>query len=218
MSTTVTYKGSSLTTINNATRVLETGGTWLEDDITIENVSSGGGTPSATAHTILFDFEDETSATIMAYYNNAFISDAIRATTPTEYSSKTVQQASLDGVIWYTKPTFAWENVFEGNVNYYHDNDVPYPYCWITELADVYPAEGSVWRITFDGNEYICTATRVNATIVIGNPLYSNEQVDDGSNVPIAFYNSGWGAWSGAINRPNEDSRYSVKIERQVIA
>ena len=34
MSATVTYKGSTLTTVNNQTRVLETAGTWLEDDIT----------------------------------------------------------------------------------------------------------------------------------------------------------------------------------------
>lgn len=44
MSTTVTYKGSTLTTVNNQTRVLETGGTWLEDDITLTDVSASSPT------------------------------------------------------------------------------------------------------------------------------------------------------------------------------
>lgn len=40
MSTTVTYKGTTLTTATNQTKVLETEGTWLEDDITITDVSA----------------------------------------------------------------------------------------------------------------------------------------------------------------------------------
>lgn len=48
MSITVTYKGSTLTTVNNQTRVLETGGTWLEDDITLVDVTQGGITPTDT--------------------------------------------------------------------------------------------------------------------------------------------------------------------------
>lgn len=39
MSTTVTYKGSTLTTVDNQTRTLETAGTYLEDDITLVDVS-----------------------------------------------------------------------------------------------------------------------------------------------------------------------------------
>lgn len=37
MSATVTYKGNTLTTVNNETKILETAGTWLEGDITIED-------------------------------------------------------------------------------------------------------------------------------------------------------------------------------------
>lgn len=43
MSTTVSYKGNTIATVNNNTKVLETGGTWLEDDITLVDVTSGGG-------------------------------------------------------------------------------------------------------------------------------------------------------------------------------
>lgn len=46
MSATVTYKGETLTTATNQTRVLETEGTYLEDDITITDVT--GAAPSGT--------------------------------------------------------------------------------------------------------------------------------------------------------------------------
>ncbi|MDV3427467.1 MAG: SGNH/GDSL hydrolase family protein [Bacillota bacterium] len=62
---------------------------------------SGGGTPSATQHTILFEFEDTTTASITAYYDSTFISNAITATVPTTYNNKTVTSAQLDGVTWY---------------------------------------------------------------------------------------------------------------------
>ncbi len=63
--------------------------------------TGSGGTPSATAHTIYFEFSDETDTTITAYYDSTFISDAITATTPTTYGQKTVTLAQLDGVTWY---------------------------------------------------------------------------------------------------------------------
>ena len=53
MSTTVSYKGQTLTTADNETKVLETAGTWLEDDITIVDVSSGGG--GTTRYIVLYD-------------------------------------------------------------------------------------------------------------------------------------------------------------------
>lgn len=62
--------------------------------------ASGGG-PSATQHTIYFEFSDETDTTITAYYDSTFISDAITATTPTTYGGKTVTLAQLDNVTWY---------------------------------------------------------------------------------------------------------------------
>lgn len=60
-----------------------------------------GGTPSATAHTIYFEFSDNTNTTITAYWDGTFISDAIRATTPKTYNNKTVTLAQLDGTTWY---------------------------------------------------------------------------------------------------------------------
>lgn len=63
--------------------------------------TASGGTPSATSHTIYFEFSDSTDTTITAYWDGTFISDAITATTPTTYGQKTVTLAQLDGVTWY---------------------------------------------------------------------------------------------------------------------
>lgn len=52
MSTTVTYKGSVITTAENNTKVLETANTWLEDDITLVDVTSGGGGSTLGTKTI----------------------------------------------------------------------------------------------------------------------------------------------------------------------
>lgn len=74
--------------LNTGERVLGTG--------------QGGGTPSATAHTIYFEFEDTTNTTITGYWDSTFISDAIRATVPRTYNNKTVTLAQLDNVTWYS--------------------------------------------------------------------------------------------------------------------
>lgn len=42
MATTVTYKGATLATVENATKTLQTAGTWVEDDFTLTDVSGGG--------------------------------------------------------------------------------------------------------------------------------------------------------------------------------
>lgn len=44
MSTTVSYKGQTLTTVSNDTKTLLTEGTYLEDDLTLVDVSGGGST------------------------------------------------------------------------------------------------------------------------------------------------------------------------------
>lgn len=63
--------------------------------------TGSGGTPSATQHSIYFEFSDSTNTTINAWYDDSFISNAITATTPTTYGGKTVTLAQLDGVTWY---------------------------------------------------------------------------------------------------------------------
>lgn len=177
----------------------------------VEGTASG--TPSATSHTIYFEFSDETDATITAYYDSTFISDAIRATTPTEYGGKTVDSASLDGVAWYTRPTETWETIYDGAGNL--EAADPYPYFWISDLADVVIPQNSVWRITFDGTEYVCTATQTLESFgyTIGNPVYSGG-TDDGTPVPLCLFHTPWGAWSGGADA--SAGSHTLKVERQV--
>lgn len=179
----------------------------------VEGTASG--TPSATSHAIYFEFSDGTDTTITAYYDSSFISDAIRATTPTEYGGKTVQQASLDGTAWYTKPVGSWETIYDDNASL--EAADPYPYFWISNLADVVIPQNSVWRITFDGTEYICAATQTLESFgyTIGNPLYS-DGADDGSGVPLNLYRSPWGAWSGGADA--SAGNHTLKVERQVLS
>ena len=61
-----------------------------------------GGTPSATRHTLYFEFDNGTNQTVYAYYDDAFIGSAITATRPTTKDNKTVTLAQLDGVTWYS--------------------------------------------------------------------------------------------------------------------
>ena len=43
MSTTVTYKGNTIATVENATKTLKTAGTYMEGDVMLTDVSGGGG-------------------------------------------------------------------------------------------------------------------------------------------------------------------------------
>lgn len=179
--------------------------------------TGSGGTPSATQHSIYFEFTDSTNTTITGYWDDSFISNAIIAAEPTTYGGKIVTLAQLDGVTWYEyDPSESWETLYDGNI--YYEPDTPYPYCWISELGSVTIPMGSVWRITFDNVEYRCTVTQTSSGNadggLIGNPLYDSG-ADDGSGVPFAFYQNPWGAWSGMANVAG-NTNHPVKIERLV--
>lgn len=64
--------------------------------------SAPGSAPSATRHTLYFEYEDETTETVYAYYDDALIGPAITDTTPTTHNNKTVTLAQLDGTTWYS--------------------------------------------------------------------------------------------------------------------
>ena len=85
MSSTITYKGNTLTTVNNQTRVLNTKGTWLEDDITIVDVTSSSVSGSAISVVDTTDSKGGTVRTITSVdisYTTAVASDVEEATTP----------------------------------------------------------------------------------------------------------------------------------------
>lgn len=57
MSTTVSYNGSTIATVENQTKTLLTADHWLLDDITITDTSSGGGSTSSNADVIFIDYD-----------------------------------------------------------------------------------------------------------------------------------------------------------------
>ena len=176
----------------------------------IGSIQTGGGTPSATQHTILFEFEDTTSASITAYYDSTFISDAIKATTPTTYDSKTVQEASLDNYVWYTKPSEDWDVLYDGSFTFSEGS--PYNSTWFGALGDLQPAVGEVYRVTIDGTVYNLTAHEDSGTVYIGNPKY-DWGTDDGS-APFCFFNGGYGSLQGWTEL--SATSHTVKLEKQV--
>lgn len=186
----------------------------------VKLTGTGGGSPSQTQHSIYFEFSDSTDATITAYWDGDFISDAITATTPTTYGGKTVDSASLDGVTWYTRPTETWETLYDGNIDWNREDSGDYPSCWISSLGNTPITVGSVYRVTYNNVEYRCTAKTASISgqtyNVFGNPVWSGG-ADDGSGVPFIFIEyTRYSAWSGGLNVPNVDSTYYFKIERLV--
>lgn len=71
MSTTVTYKGNTLTTVDNQTRTLQTSGKYMEDDLTLVDVSGGGGDDPALEpplkDVVFIDYDGE----VVAQYTKA---------------------------------------------------------------------------------------------------------------------------------------------------
>ena len=67
MSTKVTYKGSTLTTVENATKTLATSGKYMEGDVIITDVTSGGGevTVDKSKGVIFIDYD----GTYIDYWN-----------------------------------------------------------------------------------------------------------------------------------------------------
>lgn len=214
MSTTVSYKGSTIATVNNNTKTLNTAGKYVEANIILTDVT-------ATQHTIHLEFTDSTDTDIPVYYNDSLLDTIITAYEPSTwiYDNKTVLSAALDNTTWYDV-SITYETLFNDTINYFPESNGDYPYCWISYLGDVVIPLGSIWRVTFNGTEYVLTAkyasiSGVNA-VIIGNP-YWGEGTDDGSGVPFYFvaYTS-YGAWTGNADLSNTGATASVKIERAI--
>lgn len=177
--------------------------------------------PSVTQHTIHLEFSDETDTDITVYYSDSFFGTAITSYEPNPwtYNNKIVYVAQLDNVTWYdvTPSAETWETIYDGNLDYYYENNGDYPYCWIGGLGDTYPITlGSVWRVTYNNVQYRLTCSVLNnGSGVIGNPKYSGG-TDDGSDVPLCFVAPFYGAWTGEIDVPNTDTTVPMKIEKLV--
>lgn len=176
--------------------------------------SAPGSAPSATRHTLYFEFEDETTETEYAYYDDSFISSAITATTPTTRNNKTVTSAQLDGVEWYSytpapTPSGDWTTIFDDTIDTWGGSAI------IEELAGIGLTVGETIRTTIDGTAYV-SETQAHprwGAVYFGNVNIWDE-TDDGTGLPFVAYENQWGLKFEIRN--GGDSSYAVKIERQV--
>ena len=104
MSTTITYKGSTIATVNNNTKTLNTAGKYLEANVVLTDVSGGQGSG---------------------------------------YAWETV----FDGIIHMPE---AGETILGDLVDFNYYTTIP----WTEPINYM-----SVWRVTVNGDPYICTAT-----------------------------------------------------------
>lgn len=181
--------GYSAVTVNvqngaSMTEVQNTYGT----ELVITSAQSAA--PSATRHTLYFEYEDESTETEYAYYDDSFIGSAITATTPTTHNNKTVTSAQLDGVEWYSYNPSAetWDTVFNGTISVADSDDAEF---LIPELDSLVFTAGDEWRITVDGTEYLSTAaySDVYAVSYIGNIAILTEGSKTG--IPVFCFNFG---------------------------
>lgn len=174
--------------------------------------SAEGSAPSATRHTLYFEFEDETTETEYAYYDDSFISSAITATTPTTRNNKTVTSAQLDGVEWYSytptppEPSGDYTTLYEGSVTTFDDDgDNKFT---VPEMRSIWASAEDIYRITINGTEYITQGTLVNGTLLFGNADFFSTQ----TGMPFVYYHLTSAYWEGFLR---EAGTYTFKVEKQ---
>lgn len=175
--------------------------------------TGSGGSPSATAHTIYFEFSDNTNTTITAYWDDSFISDAITATEPTTYEQKTVTLAQLDGVEWYSytpTPSGNYETIYDGTVTTNNGQAI------ISSLSDYYFAQNETYRVTIDGTSYVCETTPLQGSAVLGNYDLYNDITAEG-DYPFLFFNAGWGGVYAYLQNGGS-TNHTIKLEKQTSA
>lgn len=200
--------GYSAVTVNvqngaSMTEVQNTYGT----ELVITSAQSAA--PSATRHTLYFEYEDESTEMEYAYYDDAFIGTAITATTPTTRDNKTVTSAQLDGVEWYSytpTPSGNWTTIYDGSIT------VSNREFSLTSITDTFTLN-DVWRVTLDGTAYTFTVQHADSydTNYIGNIAIVADWASSGD--PIVCYNI-----AGYImgNTYLADGSHTLKLERQV--
>ena len=203
------YSGVTVNVQNGATmtEVANTYGTG------VVITSAQGAGPSATRHTLYFEYEDETTETVYAYYDDALISSAITATTPTTHNNKTVTSAQLDGVEWYSytptpgpTPGGDYTTLYDGSVTTFDDDgDNKFT---VPEMASVWASVGDIYRITINGTEYITQGTTLNTVVAFGNVDFFSTQ----TGMPFIYYHLASAYWEGFMRQAGT---YTLKVEKQ---
>lgn len=201
MSTTVQYKNATLTTVNNTTKVLTTAGKYLEDNITLVDVSSGGSAAiyqDENGYLVLSDEGDGSGGyarIVVCPQQNFTGSSSDRRATLTGISEGFVDGAyyivTYDGVEWLTTCETLWStNLAIGEVQWFLTTlDSIYPFGVIWEsgnTATVAAANTSQHTIKIERLEFVGNPSLTSKTIT-ANGTYnaSTDSVDGYSSVTV---------------------------------
>lgn len=174
--------------------------------------SAPGSAPSATRHTLYFEYEDESNETVYAYYDDALISPAITATTPTTHNNKTVTLAQLDGTTWYSytptpTPSGDWTVLYDGSIELWEGKTI------IEDLEGMTISAGETYRVTLDGTAYISeTALHPQWYQYYFGNVNVWDETDDGTGMPFVCYENQFGLRVEIRNGGN--STHAFKLEK----
>ena len=207
MSSTVTYKGNTLTTVNNQTRVLNTRGTWLEDDITIVDVTA----PSVS----VIDTADSNGGTVRTI-TSVDISDTTAVASDvaqgkyfyTANGTKTAGTATGGGSV------ASWETLCDNSTTISSGDPN-----WAVLVYNEPFSVNETYRVTWgtNGTQYICQTTaspdsRVYDGYFIGNPSLTGQYTDTGE--PFFMYRAS-ATQLNIVTNQSAGTIY-IKIEKQV--
>ena len=212
MSSTITYKGNTLTTVNNQTRVLNTKGTWLEDDITIVDVTSSSVSGSAIS---VVDTTDSKGGTVRTI-TSVDISDTTAVASDvaqgkyfyTANGTKTAGTATGGGSV------ASWETLYDNSTTISSGDPN-----WASLVYNEPFSANETYRVTWgtNGTQYICQ-TKANSSsqlydgYFIGNASLTGQYTDTGE--PFFMYR--YSATQLNIVTNQSAGTIYIKIERQV--
>lgn len=179
MSTTVTYKNNTLTTVNNATKTLKTAGKYMEDDVVITDILSGGGDTYTRTVVVPQQTVTPDSSRMAAFTSTEYFVDG-------EYYVVT-----YDGTEYIVTAETLWSaNVILGDAQMvWTTNDVLYPFALITDgsAREGYFATTSQHSIKVERLEFVDGPLNLIAKSVTANGTYnaSSDNADGYSSVTV---------------------------------
>jgi hypothetical protein len=109
------------------------------------------------------------------------------------------------------EPSGEWETVFDSTITSTLHTESGKYVSRIEELQDLWFSSNEIWRVTYDGVQYICPVGATNGVRSVGNS--SLIDTDNGVNEPFLMYNVGGGAMICLTRTIGE---HTLKLEQSV--